>query len=262
MKAIYCGLTDKGNSKKKNQDSTFVSSILSADSEAVFGIVCDGVGSYSNSEIASSQAVNAFSEWFLKCYKDISNIADEVDFRSALYERWNAVFDNVNEYIIRFAEINGIKLACTLSCILIRGDSYYILHIGDTRIYNISETIVQLTEDHTVTERNIRQGVLTRDEAKADSHRHILTKCLASKRHISPDFYSGSFADTTKFLICSDGFRNNTDDETILKTFKCNRKTNIAGLRAAAKKIIRIDRRSGEKDNITAVIIQVSKSSK
>lgn len=262
MKAIYCTVTDKGSSKKKNQDSLYAGSIGSGDLHTVFGIICDGVGSYGSSEIASSCAVSAFRDWFLKCCSNISDIADDDEFRSKLYECWTAVFDNLNEYIFRFAEINGIKLACTLSCILIRKDRYYILHIGDTRIYRISRTIEQLTEDHTVTERNIRQGLISRDNAENDSGRHTLTKCLAAKRHISPDFYSGELNDTAKFLICSDGFRNNTAPETLLKVFRENRKISKAALRSAAKNVIRRDRKKGEKDNISAVIIQAEPISK
>lgn len=256
MKTIYCKITDKGPMKKKNQDSSFVGSISS---DSVFGIICDGVGSYSSSEIASSWAVSVFSDWFLKCYAGISDIEDKEEFRSVLYERWNAIFDIINEHILQFAEVNGIKLACTLSCILIKDGSYYILHIGDTRIYCISSRIMRLTEDHTVTERNVRRKLITREQAQSDRSKHVLTKCLASQRYVSPDFYSGSIDGTAKFLICSDGFCNNAEDESILRIFGADVRKSASGLKKAAKKIIRNDRSRGERDNITAVIIQVSK---
>lgn len=256
MKTICCKITDKGSIKKKNQDSSFVGSISS---DSAFGIICDGVGSYNSSEIASGWAVSVFSDWFLKCYACISGIEDKETFRSVLYERWNAIFDSINEHIIRFAEINGIKLACTLSCILIKSGSYYILHIGDTRIYRISSEITRLTEDHTVMERNIRRKLITREQAQGDRSKHVLTKCLASRRYVSPDFYSGNIDGTTKFLICSDGFCNNAEDERILRMFGADARKSTTGLRKAAKKIIRSDRSRGERDNITAVIIQVSK---
>lgn len=258
MKTICCEITDKGSSKMKNQDSSFVGCFSDYGCQAAFGIICDGVGSYIHSELASTWAVNAFSDWFLQCYRNISCINDENEFCSILYDRWNAIFDNINDYIIRFSEINDIKLACTLSCILVRERNYYILHIGDTRIYSISEDIIRLTEDHTVTQRNIRQGFITDIDAKADSGKHILTKCLASKKHVSPDFYCGCISGTTKYLICSDGFSNNIDENKLLETFGYNKRLDASGLKKATKKVIRTDRSSGEKDNITAVVIQLS----
>ena len=256
MKMICCKVTDKGSKKIKNQDSSFAEVISS---DTAFGIICDGVGSYSDSEIASTLAVNAFADWFLKCYPNISDIDDENEFRTTLYERWNSMFENINNYIIRFAEINKIKLACTLSCILIRNENYYILHIGDTRIYRISNEITKLTEDHTVAERNARKKIVTGDRAQTERNKHVLTKCLASRKNASPDFYCGTFTETTKFLICSDGFFNNADERKIFEQFGANKKINISGLKKAAEKVIRCDRKCGERDNITAVIIQASK---
>lgn len=258
MNLIVCDTTDLGTKKKVNQDAKFIGTIDTKLYRSAFGIVCDGVGSCECSEIASKISVAAFSDWFTKCFPDFADITDEDKFCSLLYDRWYALFDIVNSYVIDYTAVNKIKLGTTLSCLLVRGRYYYILHIGDTRVYSIGSEIKQLTSDHTLTARDLERGIISEEQARTDKRRHTLTKCVGMKHHMRPEFYTGYIEENTKLLICSDGFRDRINDEAIALSFKNEKPLRKGRLVKAAKKVIRNNREQGERDNITAVIIQVS----
>lgn len=258
MKSIICEVTDLGSKKKTNQDACYVKRLEMRSSDSIFGIICDGVGGCEHSEIASRDLVTAFSDWFTKCYPDFAELRDEDEFCDLLYERWLALFDITNSYIMNFAAVNNIKLGSTLSCILIRDDYYYILHIGDTRIYSINSEIKQLTNDHTVTARELQKGLITPEQARTDRRRHILTKCAGMKDHIRPEFYTGRIEENTKYLLCSDGFRDRTTNEYIAEQLCYDSILKKNKIIKGIKSIIKSNRAEGEKDNITAVVIQVS----
>ena len=258
MRYTVTEVTDLGTKTKINQDASHVRILNTEHSESAFGIVCDGVGSCEHSEVASGIAADAFDKWFMTAYPPIADIKDEDEFCSALYERWFALFDSVNNYIIDFAEINQLKLGSTLSCILLRNSEYYILHIGDTRIYSMAITNKILTDDHTIVAKELQRGIITPVQAASDPRRHTLTKCVGMKRHIRPEFYTGQISGITTFLICSDGFRDRICDEDIYEEFCAEKETKKEKLDKAARRIIKAARAAGENDNITAAILQVS----
>jgi serine/threonine protein phosphatase PrpC len=258
MKYVLSQVTDLGSRKKVNQDASYVGELDSCLFHSAFGIVCDGVGSCEHSEIASSRGVSAFNDWFEKCYSDFADEEDEEAFCGLLYERWFALFNVINDYIVDFAEVNKMNLGSTLSCILIRGSFYYILHIGDTRIYKITDEIIQLTPDHTLTALELSRGNITEEEALTDSRRHTLTKCLGIRKFVRPEFFTGEFSGDSKFLICSDGFRGLVDDKYIYDELSRNKPLKQNQLDKTIKSIIRYNRNLGENDNITAVVIQIS----
>ncbi len=251
-------VTDLGSRKKVNQDAMCALQKDTKIFRSAMGVICDGVGGCEHSEIASNFAVRAFSEWYDCFYPDIADITDEDEFCSQLYEKWFGIFDSVNSFITAFANANDTRLGSTFTCVMVRGNNYYILHIGDTRAYSISSEIKQLTVDHTVTQREVEKGMITPEEAQNDDRRHTLTKCLGLKDHIRPAFYTGSIENDTKFLICSDGFRDKLSEDELAdilgreKAFKKDR------LSKALKKIVKNGRAAGETDNVSAIVIQVS----
>lgn len=257
MNNVICLITDMGQKTKINQDTSYVGKIYTQIGESLFAVICDGVGSCEHSEIASQRAVDCFCDWFNKCYETFADTASEDEFCSLLYERWFALFDIINNYIINYAEVNKIRLGTTLSCILVRKSHYYILHIGDTRIYKIEKEMTLLTADHTVTAREVLRGKLTPVQARTDKRRHSLIKCIGMKEHMRPDFCTGTIERGGKFIICSDGFRDKIMDEQIFEAFKKDKFMNKSSLVKSARKVIKTVRQCGEKDNITAAVIQV-----
>ena len=244
-------VSDLGTRKAVNQDSCYVK----ADEGSAFAAVCDGVGSCRHSEISSAMAVKLFALWYENCLAELDGVRGE-ELENIIYNKWHMMFEGLNNMLIGLTPCFESKMGSTLSCLLLLDGRYYVLHIGDTRIYRIGSGVDLLTEDHTVTGREIRLGRMTEEAAKPDRKRHVLTKCLGIKEDMTPDFYSGDIQPGDKFLLCSDGFRDKLSDDDILRAYRGGRHMTVWGLERATKALLRRVRREGETDNITAVIVE------
>ena len=257
MRFIITAVTDKGDFKRVNQDSAAAAVGRSVNGESAFAIVCDGVGSFERSEVASAYVVKRFIDWYDNLYVNTDNIADEDTFCNVLYETWRKLVEEINEGVYTYAAGHGMKLGTTMSCVLVRNGYYYIMHIGDSRVYSLTDGIKQITEDHTLTEREVSNGTLTAEAAKTDKRRHVLTRCIGSRERVRGDFFTGGIAAPAKILVCSDGFRDKITEEQIYKMLYGNKTVKKEKITKGAEKVISYVRKNGEKDNITAVIIEI-----
>ena len=57
---------------------------------------------------------------------------------------------------------------------LLTQDSLYIVNVGDTRAYQLTDKLVRLTDDQTLVAKEVRDGKITEEEAEADTRRAVL----------------------------------------------------------------------------------------
>lgn len=257
MRFVITAVTDKGDYKRVNQDSCAAAVGRARGGDSAFAIVCDGVGSLERSEIASAYVVKRFTEWFDTKYAFIVDTANEDEFCSRLYEIWRTLVEEINTGVYSYAAEHGMKLGTTLSCVLVRNGYYYIMHIGDSRIYSLTDELRQLTGDHTLTEREIEKGNLTPEAAKTDKRRHVLMRCIGSQERVRGDFFTGKITAPAKLLVCSDGFRDKISEEQLYKMLYGSKTVKKEKITKGAEKVISHVRKNSEKDNITAAIIEI-----
>lgn len=82
--------------------------------------------------------------------------------------------------------------ATTLSLLVLRGNRYYLAHVGDTRIYRL---------------RARRElSLLTRDHVwDLPGMRHVLKRALGLDQHLVVDYADGDLQPRDRFPPCSDG---------------------------------------------------------
>ncbi len=239
---IY-GKSDKGLLRETNQDA-FTYEVLSEN--AFFAVVCDGMGGANAGNVASEYAVRVISDYLLRSYKSgMSSAQIENIMRSAVYSANTAVFQAAG----KDESLKGMGTTAVL--LLIEGNTGYILHIGDSRAYSYSRSILsQLTVDHSVVQNMIDSGEITPDEAKIHPSKNIITRALgvANEVHGDLDFIDLNADDI--ILLCSDGLSNFVSVEDIsqaLDEFDEN----------IASKLIDKANAGGGGDNITAVVIKI-----
>ena len=254
-KFIVAAVTDLGIKRKSNQDSIVV---LQADIEeygdCVFAVLCDGMGGLAQGEQASAAVVTGFENWFLnRMNYVIKNKLDSKIIENELY----SVIEQQNTEIKKYGDEKKISLGTTIALLLLINGSYTILNIGDSRIYGIrGNKINQLTEDHTLVAKELKNGTLTKEEARTDRRKHILLQCVgAGEDRLYPYFDHGFYEKGDYFLLCSDGFYNKVKEDEVLTILTKAR--NESELREQLNKIIRLDKERNEKDNITAIGIKV-----
>ncbi len=73
-------------------------------------------------------------------------------------------------------------MATTVAAVLVDGDVANIGHVGDSRIYLLSDDeFTQLTSDHSWVNEQIQSGVISADQARSHPLRNVVTRALGGK---------------------------------------------------------------------------------
>ncbi len=164
--------SDKGKVREQNEDYYYVS-------EGFEGfdvyMLADGMGGYNGGEIASKLAIEAAKKYIEKNFKKIEHSKEAIlEFLKKTMEYANNVVFDKSEDI---EELKG--MGTTLEICLIYNNRAYIGHIGDSRIYRIrGKFIRKLTTDHSYVETLVKDGTITKEEAKHHPKKNMLMKAL------------------------------------------------------------------------------------
>jgi len=240
MRCLAAGKTVKGKIRDINEDTIYINTEY-----GVFA-VADGMGGHAAGEVASTIAINA--------------LANKVRFANKLSPRefLKSVFDEANWEIIETARYSPEKrgMGTTLSILYIKGEKYYIGHVGDSRVYLVrNDELYQLTEDDTQVNILVKRGMLTPKEAANSPQAGVLTKAVGTSAHLMPTFYEGNIQSRDIFLLTSDGFHDLVDKEVILKDEIINILRFNSTDKAAEQLVNIADNRSGH-DNISVIVVK------
>lgn len=243
--------TDIGNTKETNQDSLC---LLLADSKAgeiVMAIICDGMGGLSKGEVASATVIRAFDEWFrIELPKELVSLD-----MSVIASKWDLILKSLNGKIMEYGKQHNVSLGTTFTGMLIVGNDYLIVHVGDSRAYHISSDLNQLTQDHTFVAREIEAGRMTPEQAAVDERRNVLLQCIGASKIINSQLLIGKVKPGT-FILCSDGFRHKITKQEMIGAFHKDQLVNTDVMSSRANTVIDGVKKRGEKDNISVIIIK------
>ena len=167
-------------------------------------------------------------------------------------EMWRAMIHDVDVRLHEYGAAHGLELGTTVTAMLIYGGKYLIAHVGDTRVYEVGGVLRQLTEDHTVVEREVQAGLLTPEAAELDPRRNVLLRCVGASDQAQPDIFGGDLDVHACYLLCSDGLSNQMADQEIL--FEV-----VHGARRddCCRRLLEIAKNRGAPDNVTSVLIEL-----
>lgn len=254
MKFMTAVHSDMGIHKKQNQDSLCLKVATVPSGEVAMLVVCDGMGGLKKGELASATIIRCMSDWF---ENDLPKILESGYGNEKVKEDWEKIINEQNEIINEYGESHHLQLGTTLSAILIVDDNFIIVHIGDSRVYKITDNIEQLTEDQTVVQRDIKLGLITEEEGRKDPRQNVLLQCIGASSVVVPEFIEGKVASGEEYLLCSDGFRHKVLDEEILGLVSSKLMTNESLMKKSLIDLIELNKSRQEKDNITAMLVKV-----
>lgn len=253
MRFLSAAHTDVGITKKVNQDAFCLKIAKTPKMHLALAVICDGMGGLKQGELASALLVNAFSNWF-------ENTLPQQAVQGVRLEnvrtQWNAILQDQNKKIIAYGKSKNISMGTTLSAVLIAGDQYVLAHVGDSRIYLLSDHIKQLTKDHTVVAHEVEQQRLTLEEARVDKRQNILLQCIGATGSVAPEFVIGSLNEGEEILLCSDGFRHEVREEEMFGVLAPNLLGSERVMKKALVDLVELNKTRGEKDNITALLLK------
>jgi|BioPla2DNA2_1021312.scaffolds.fasta_scaffold01842_9 serine/threonine protein phosphatase PrpC len=254
MSFLTVSVTDKGLVKEKNEDSIYTTVVEKDNKKVSFSIVCDGMGGLAEGEYASAKVLNAFVEWF-EIQKSL--LFEEKTSFDEIKSQWANIVKMQNSYLIHYGNNKGIRLGTTVTALMIIDNTYYAVHVGDSRIYEISDSVHQITTDHTLVARDLEMGNITKEQARKDPRKNILLQCVGANEDVYPEFITGDAKGDVVYLLCSDGFYNLITEDEIYSNLKSKELHNEEIMKSRAKMLINLNKERMEKDNISAILVKI-----
>jgi protein phosphatase len=247
--------TDTGGLRSHNEDTILVvTAACEGDSLTPdFGlfVLADGMGGHRAGEVASSLAVrvvvsHVLQQFYVPRLAGDTQPLDQVLLEGVLVDAVQAA----NMAITRQVPGSGT----TLTVALMQGRRATIAHVGDSRAYVISDSgLEQITHDHSVVDRLIDMGQLTRSEAAIHPQRNVLYRALGQDGVLDVDTYVCTVPAAGTLMLCTDGLWGVVEASEILDLVM-----GAPSLQAGCEALVAAANRAGGRDNITVVLAQPS----
>lgn len=252
MKFFVSAQTDIGTTKNTNQDSFTVKMASSDKYGKIFlAAVCDGMGGLSKGELASGTVISEFGNWFETTLPKLIE-QENINF-SLIKEEWSKLVNLLNQKIGNYGIEHGISLGTTLVGCLIFKNKLYVVNVGDSRLYKITDSVTRLTTDHSLVAQEIANGNLRPEDEETDSRRNVLLQCIGASNVVKPEFKEFAAEQNAIYVLCSDGFRHAIKEQEMLGLLSPKIILDEANLKSTLADIVKLLKQRGETDNITAV---------
>ena len=202
--------SDIGLVRTSNQDACKCGSFSD---QAVWAIVCDGMGGANGGNVASEVAVETVAQLLMQEYDKALTNDQTVDLLTGVVQRANSKL-----YEMQKADQMLRGMGTTIELVLVKENKVHIVHVGDSRVYAIRKNkIQQLTVDHSVVQEMVEKGELTPEQAMVHPNKNYITRALGIVPQIHLDYIEAPFEPGDKILLCSDGLTNYLTPEEIVK---------------------------------------------
>ena len=244
--------SDKGRSGKINEDrfEYFVISLSErGGGELYVAVVADGIGGQAKGELASQTAIDAVKQYL--------NEHRSEQLESVLREAIRHAARTVYKLSEDMRDSAGMGTTIAIAAIL--RNQLYVGAVGDSRVYlfNGSST-PQISIDHTAIQEALDANKITVEAAKTHPNRNVIRRYLGIDPDVRVDdgkvvFPPRSLASGDTIVISSDGLTDLVPDDDL---------RNIVTKRApqdAANQLIKLANERGGDDNITAMVLRMSR---
>lgn len=251
MKYLVVADTDIGIRKQTNQDSLLVKYGNSEVGEVLLAVICDGMGGLDKGEVASATVIREFARWF---HEDLPYELETLDMQ-VIGGKWSLMLKELNVKIAEYGKKINSRLGTTFTGILMAGNEYAAVHVGDSRLYHISTTIKQMTKDQTFVAREVSRGTLTAEQARTDKRRNMLLQCVGASAKLEPDIMTGRI-EKGVYMLCTDGFRHEISEREMFENLNPDVLRNKDIMQKNARYLIDHIKLRQEKDNISVILIK------
>lgn len=270
--------TDVGLIRDLNEDSVLALNLTqyyeSVQTQIGLYIVSDGMGGEAAGEVASRITVRAIAEFVTENLISASlkstraerivahtqtgglrlAVADGNEL--ATTELLRLAIMNANREVLNYARTHPQErgLGATATVAMVVGELLTVAQVGDSRCYLLSEDrLEQLTEDHSLVQRMINTGSLSRSEARLHPYRNVIYRSIGADDQIECDIIRRQLNTGDVILLCSDGLNGMLSDDQIRDILMVNPDPNLA-----AKELVVAANSAGGEDNISALVARLN----
>jgi protein phosphatase len=239
-------LTDVGRIRKTNEDKVlYVAPEVGASEEKIgfLALVADGMGGHAAGEVASEMAAELIRNLVYS-----SRERPPQALSNAFHMANRAIFEQSQND----PELRGMGTTCT--AILIRDETLYLAHIGDSRAYLWrNDDFRQLSDDQTLHAKLVRDGLMTAEEALTAPGGNFILQALGARESIEPTIseHGLKLESGDRLLLCSDGLYSFVKDAEIAKLIAAEAPAE------ACQHLVDAANGAGGADNISVGIFQI-----
>jgi serine/threonine protein phosphatase PrpC len=197
--------------------------------------VADGISSSDVSQVASETAVASFLEDYY-CTSDAWSVKTAAERVLAAANAW--LYAQTRQSQGRYDKDRGY--VCTLSALVIKSNTAYLFHVGDTRIYRVQrDRLEQLTTDHRV---SVAPG------------QSYLARALGVDAHLEIDYRSEPLEPGDLFMLASDGVYEHVNAADVQRAL-----ADGVDLDDAARLLVARALENGSRDNLTVQLVRIDR---
>ena len=270
--------TDVGLIRELNEDSILALNLTqyfeSVQTQIGIYIVSDGMGGEAAGEVASRVSVRAVAEWVTDKLISASlkstheekiaapthtgglRLAIADGHEMATTEMLKQAVSNANREVLAYARANPEErgLGATLTVAMIVGEVLTIAHVGDSRCYLLAgDRLEQVTEDHSLVQKMVNTGNLSRSEARIHPYRNVIYRSIGADERIDIDIIRRRLSSGDVIMLCSDGLNGMLSDDQIRDILMVN-----PDPYTAAKELVVAANAAGGEDNTSVIVVRLS----
>ena len=238
--------SDIGLVRQGNEDNLYVAGEdCDRDGEGILVGVADGMGGHNAGEVASQVAAETLNSFYQVKLPELTP-------EERLAETIRRANDRILEMSNQNMDLQG--LGTTLTALLLKGSEAYVGHVGDCRIYLWRRgELLQITNDHSLVQEAVREGILTPEQARVHPQRNIITRALGTQDQLDVDTMKLDMQPGDIFLLSSDGLHGLMEDTEIEEIIRLGN----GSVENITEELIHTALEEGGTDNVTVVLVKV-----
>ncbi|MBI2069407.1 MAG: Stp1/IreP family PP2C-type Ser/Thr phosphatase [Elusimicrobia bacterium] len=253
LKWTVASKSDQGKVRSNNEDNLLV------DESIGLLVVADGMGGHQSGEVASRMATQILAENLKNLVKsgavpektnpNVSAQTNQLAFCVRLANQ--AIFEASK----RYAQDRG--MGTTLSALWLHDGYCSLAHVGDSRAYIARNgTLEQITRDHSLVMDQVRQGLITQEEAASSNLQHVLSRALGVAETVEADAEEHPLMDGDFLLLCTDGLTRMVSEKEIKTIIDSARNPD-----SISETLVEAANAAGGKDNVSVIVALIEKAS-
>ena len=245
MRILCWGKTDVGLKRERNEDAFLLNP------RTGLYVIADGMGGHAGGELASRIAAQIIDQEMTAAVGEEGAAPPADRMRHAIVVA-SSVIHKISSEI---EELQG--MGTTVTSVFNNTTDLILAHVGDSRCYLMRRGVVtQISQDHSLVAEQVRSGIITEEEAKTSSLRHIITRSVGFEPETEVDITRISVADGDVLLLCSDGLANYIEDPAEIAEILVG-----TDFHTAPDAFVELAKERGGDDNITVILLYVADAS-
>ncbi|HKV27720.1 MAG TPA: Stp1/IreP family PP2C-type Ser/Thr phosphatase [Candidatus Acidoferrales bacterium] len=254
MEMEFGARSDTGRVRENNEDSFRMAPELN------LFVLCDGMGGQASGEVASRLAAETIIE---HCHEAETNpslplVGEQMDGASGAANRLASAVRLANRAVHHAAQQNETQtgMGATVVAVQFMDERMTIAHVGDSRAYRLRNGELEpLTRDHSFIAEQVRQGLMTAEEASQSKLQSVLLRALGIDPDVEVEVSEELLMEGDTVLLCSDGLTHELSDAQIAAVL-CDADEAHEVAPEAASRLVDLANQAGGGDNITVIVLR------